>query len=228
LLRPDSLAFLHQIILVGPSQISAFPETTRSKLQVLLHGIDTDFYRPPASRSAPESAPSTLRTITVGHWLRDYDTLERIVAVAGNDIRFLIVGAGEHTKRLQRHNNTEVYTDISDEELLRLYQSADIGLMPLSDSTANNGVLEMLACGLPILVTDVGSVSTYVREGEAVLLPRNDPELFLKQLNRIRLDSKLQKRLALRARRRAEDLAWPKIAAQFLEIYQRELKRTYH
>ena len=60
-------------------------------------------------------------------------------------------------QRFVQHPNTRCHAGLSDEQLLALYQSADIGVMPVIDCTANNGLLEMMATGLPVVMTDIGA-----------------------------------------------------------------------
>lgn len=49
-------------------------------------------------------------------------------------------------------------------------------LQPMEESTANNSILEGLACGVPIVATDVGGVGAYVNEGCAVLTGTGDAD----------------------------------------------------
>jgi glycosyltransferase involved in cell wall biosynthesis len=62
-----------------------------------------------------------------------------------------------------------VHRGIDDEHLLALYRAAAVGVLPLFDATANNALLEVLACGRPLVVSKVGALSQYVA-GSAVQL----------------------------------------------------------
>ena len=126
----------------------------------------------------------------------------------------------EHIQRFQGLESVELYSGVSDEELLHLYQTSDIGLMPLEDSTANNGLLEMMACGLPSIATRVGSVADYLTEDAGILLKNNDPALLLEALNTL-VESPIERSgKGMAARKRAVELSWENIANELAEIYR--------
>lgn len=56
-----------------------------------------------------------------------------------------------------------------------MYQSADVLLLPLIDAVANNPILEILACGLPIVASDVGSVRDYFHHSVGHLVEATSP-----------------------------------------------------
>ena len=80
-------------------------------------------------------------------------------------------------------------SDLGDDDLRQHYQSAALLLLPLRDVTASNAILEALACGLPIVISDVGGARDYVDEScgflcknasemiEAAALLLRDPDL---------------------------------------------------
>ena len=49
-----------------------------------------------------------------------------------------------------------------------LYQGADLLLLPLIDATANNTLLEGLACGLPVLASDLTGVRDYAPDSHTL------------------------------------------------------------
>jgi len=64
--------------------------------------------------------------------------------------------------KLEKRDNIIIHQGIPDEELLKLNQESDILLMPLINATANNGIMEGIACGLPVLTTDLESTREYL------------------------------------------------------------------
>jgi glycosyltransferase involved in cell wall biosynthesis len=66
------------------------------------------------------------------------------------------------------------HEDLSDQRLREIYRAARLLFLPLVDCTANNTLLEAMACGLPVVTNDVGGVSDYTDASFAARLPCGD------------------------------------------------------
>ncbi len=218
LVRREVVSRLDAVTLVSPAQRPFFDELLPpERIAVILHGIDTDFFRPPRKPAGDE----VFRCITVGHYLRDYAAIGRVAEQVSSDrsIRFVVVSA--RTTGLEHMANVEHHRGVSDDALVTLYQSAHTLLLPVTGSTANNALLEGIGCGLPVVSTDLPSVRTYLPGDEAILLERNDPDLLAGAIRRLQEDAGDRDRRARLARQRAEQLDWSRIAPQFHQLYQR-------
>src|SRR5262249_26574378 len=152
LVNGSVLRWVDQIVLVSPTQLPFFRQhVPKEKLQVILHGVDIEFFCP----FEPRPETKTFRCITVGHWLRAWKVLCQI-ADALPDMTFDVVTDRETD--LRQLSNVQIHRGIDDEALASLYRNADALLLPLIDSTANNALLEGIACGLPVVVTDLPAV----------------------------------------------------------------------
>ena len=58
--------------------------------------------------------------------------------------------------------NVTVYSGIPDEGLRSLYQRATLFFLPLTGGSANNAVMQALACGTPIVATDLPALKSYI------------------------------------------------------------------
>ena len=216
LVRRDVVAQLDAVTLVSITQRRFFDGLLPSdRVAVIPHGIDTDFF-------CPAGAPvddGSFRLITVGHHLRDYAAVGAVAKRLRDDptIRFDVVSGP--TTGLEGFSNVEHHRGVSDEQLVRLYQQAHLLLLPLLETTANNALLEGIACGLPVVSTALPSVAMYVPGDEAILIDRNDPDALTEAVLRLRRDPEQRARRAQRARLRAESLAWPRIAPRFDQLY---------
>jgi glycosyltransferase involved in cell wall biosynthesis len=209
-------SLLDRVIVVSPEQIPYFEEhLPLDRVSLILLGIDVDYFQPDSA--AKEKGK--FRCITVGSWLRDYDAVfavaERLLSHA--DIEFQIVSTP--VPPVSDHANTYVFGGIEDDALLRMYQRSDVLFLPLSAATANCALLEGIACGLPVVSSDLPSVRTYVPGKEAILVPRNDPDLLTEAVLRLYNHPEVRAEMAVCARQRAVELSWHNIALQHEAIY---------
>ncbi len=225
LLDRRAVAALDLITVVSPTQVEWFTSRVpRVPVEVVLHGIDTDFFSPdPHGRRCdePRDGSTPLRCITVGHWLRDWTAMRGVVeraARAGN-IEFHVVTSRE--TGLDGLPNVMRYEALDDGAFLALYRSCDVLLLPLVDATANNALLEAMSCGLPVVTTDTPSLRAYVPDDAGVLIPGNDPDAIMSALEWLACDPRARVAMGARGRARAESLAWPRVAADVARLYRR-------
>ena len=213
-LHAESLRWFDQIVLVSPSQLPFFREhVDEERLSVILHGVDTEFFCPDAR--AEES--DRLRCITVGHWLRDWQTFAA-VAGAMPDVQFDVVT--NRDLAIEDLANVRVHRSIDDLELANLYRASDVVFLPLLQSTANNALLEGMASGLAVVATDLDSIRAYIPNGDALLVP-GQPEDFIRALRALQENRVLRDELRRKARRRSEALSWPSVVPLYEALYSK-------
>lgn len=219
LVDPAVLSRLDAVVLVSPTQAPFFEaHLPPARVVTILHGIDTEFFAPGL---APDDG--VLRCVTAGHWLRDWPAMRRAAeGLAGKRVEMHVVTGG--ATGLEDLPHVHHHKGLSDEALLALYQRCDLGLLPLIDSTANNSLLEMIACGLPLVTTGLASVRAYVDEAAAVLLPEGN-EGAAEAVLALRDDPAHRARMGRAARIRAELLALPGVAAAYAALYHEVLAR---
>ena len=194
------------------------------KISLILHGVDINYFQP---RNKGEKASTLkLRCLTVGSWLRDYKTLFAVaeLLLPYPEIEFHIVSSGIVLP--SNLGNVYVYDRINDKRLLKMYQDFNVLFLPLVNATANNVLLEAIACGLPVVSTDISSVRAYLSGREAILVPGNDPRIFANKLLLLSRRPECQSQMSTCARARAMELSWPNIAVKYQSIYNYLIKDT--
>jgi glycosyltransferase involved in cell wall biosynthesis len=130
---------------------------------------------------------------------------------AGANATLIVAGDGPYREEMQRklRGHKAVFTGfISQEELARMYASADAFVFPSTTDTFGNVVLEAQASGLPVIVTDQGGPQELLVRGRSGLVVRGGETEGLVQAMRYlvenpetRLEMALQARsFALRGR----------------------------
>lgn len=167
---------LDAVLLMSESQRSWFEAyLPKENIHVVHHQVNTDFFVPAADLHQPDS-PLTekIRIVCVGGIMRDMTLLYKVVAqlnqaLGPDQIQFDFLMPKKERAAFEEFNNVTIHSGISDEQLRSLYQQATLGFMPLIDCTANNAVLEMMACSTPIVCSNVGGISDYIDSNGALM-----------------------------------------------------------
>jgi len=182
-------------------------------------GVDTQYFTPPDSF---ESRDKNLCLI-VGSNYRDYPTLRGVIelmAYLRPQTQFVAVTSPKNFELLGKHPNLSLKTGIPEAELRDLYRSAALMVMPLFDATANNAILEGLACGIPLVVSDVGAIRDYVSPESALLIPPYNACAMADAALDILDAPQERQRMAKEARRQALKFSWPIAAEQLRAVYR--------
>jgi len=123
-------------------------------------------------------------------------------------------------------------TSASDEDLVDRYRRALVTVLP-SVYDAIDGrhsrqpellglaVLESMACGTPVIVTDVASLPELVQDGQTgFVVPPNDAAALRAKIETLRRDRALAAEMGRRARAAVlERFTWPAVARRCLQAY---------
>jgi D-inositol-3-phosphate glycosyltransferase len=111
-----------------------------------------------------------------------------------------------------------------DQDRLQYYYSAaEMVVMPSDYESFGMVALEAMACGAPVIASDVGGLAFLVRHGRTgYRVPARDPRALASRITRLLTDEGLRRRIGQRAVCWAESYAWPRIVDQ-IEVLYREL-----
>ena len=223
--NPGSLRGLHAVIVLGDNQRPYFEQLLPAdRIHYCPHAVDTEFFCPaPGPQPETTAAP---RLLCAGTVYRDYASLRevhRLVRRAGFPVETDVVGINEEqAAQLGGEIGIHVHNGVSDEALRALYRGATVGVLPLIDSTANNALLEMLACGLPVVSTAVGAVAQYCVGSAVKLVEPGDPRKLADAVCELLADPVVRQEQGAANRRHACDtLALDVVAERMRAIYAR-------
>ncbi|WP_028669053.1 glycosyltransferase family 4 protein [Runella zeae] len=224
-----SLEKLDKCIILYKEEMELFNKyIDNSKFYFIPHGVDIDFF----DISEIENTRND-KILIVGHYLRNFDMLERVILKIEKDIsnkfeyNFIIPDFFRNSKALislSKRNNVKFHSNLSDEQLLNFYQTSSLLLMPMEDSGANTAIVQAISTGLPVLTTDVGGIRSYGGGDVFPIVANNDDIHMVELFSKYYFDASFRQNIAKKQRQFAlEYLNWNKVAAEHIKVYSSHL-----
>ena len=212
---------LRALICLSEEQKAYFEGVSATPAIRIPHGVCHDFFTP--SDVPQNNAPELL---FVGQWLRDFETLYAAMQSIWknrDDVILNCVIPGSVRSRadlmeLAKDERVIWHEGIPPESLRQLYRKATLLFLPLIDCVANNAILEAMACGLPIVSTDIGGIRDYVNDECAVLCKPADVTAHVSAVLHVLDDKKFRDDAGRKSRARVEKyFDWNAIANLLIE-----------
>ena len=120
-----------------------------------------------------------------------------------------------------------VFLGVRDQDKLSYYYSAaEVVVMPSHYESFGMVALEAMACGTPVIASEVGGLAYLVRDGETgFTIPAEEPETLCEKLSWLLNDDELHAKMSAQAAAYAQDYAWEKIAKQIVDVYEGLVKQ---
>lgn len=186
-------------------------------------GVDTEKFR-------PLDVPRENFVLSVGAVspLKGYDFLIQALgqmnaairpplAIVGNTFS---TGEAKYLNGLAAHHGVklEFRVNVTDEELVRLYNQARALVYAPILEPFGFAPLEAMACETPVVAVREGGVRESVRDGETGLLTAREPKAFAARLTRLLADATCAKRLGENGRQRVlEFWTWERAYKRLIE-----------
>jgi len=101
------------------------------------------------------------------------------------------------------------------------YSAAEVLVMPSHYESFGMVALEAMACGTPVIASDVGGLGFLVQDGETgYTVPDGEPDKLCEKLTLLLGDQTLREKMGLRAVEVAQSYDWEKVAKQIVDVYE--------
>ncbi len=204
------------------------------KFEVIPFGVNTNFFKPLNILKNDKY----FQILSVGYLIERKGHEYLIKAIKKvlkkhDDVRLKIVGSGPLKSKLinlinelKLKSKVEIVDNIPDEKLLFLYNSSDLFVLPsIVDSQGNTeglGVvlLEAMACGLPVIGSDVGGISDIIKNGEnGILVSQKNIVNLTTEINKMIENEFLLKKYSFKGYEMIyRSFNWNKISENYLKI----------
>jgi len=223
--RLDRLA---ATIAVSGAAIEAMSRYFRAPWEVIPNGIDITTFHPGGRRRAPQpGAPFRLLFLGRLEPRNGLDTvLEAMPSILARlpEAELTVAGDGPWRQRYQRlaRGLPVQFLGAVREERPALYRKAHLYLCPTRRASFGVTLLESLASGTPVVVSDLPAFRE-VAGANAVFVPALDAAAWAEAVTRLALDPRDWAVRSTAARAAALPYAWPRVTSQIVSVYQRIL-----
>jgi phosphatidylinositol alpha-mannosyltransferase len=216
---------LHAGIAVSDAAAEYAGRYWRRPITVIPNGVPTARFRPPAP--APRAPGVPLRLLFVGNWRDPRKGLPVLLDACrelyrrGVAVTLDVVGKGTSTLDLSGLPGVTVHGVVDGEEaLIERYQACDVFVSPATGKESFGIVLlEAMACGRPVVCSDIRGYRDAAREGGARFVRPGDAGAFADALESLARAPELRAEMGARHRRHAERYDWSEIAEAVREVY---------
>ncbi len=232
---------------VEEKQLTQLYGADPDRVHVISPGVDTALFHPIPSTYAKERiglCPDSRTILFVGRIepLKGIDNLLRAIAqivdwrpglrqgmcvpiIGGDPDR---IRQDDEMVRLQELREELGIEDVvmflgaKDQDTLQYYYSAaEVVVMPSDYESFGMVALEAMACGTPVVASDVGGLAFLVRDGRTgYRVPARDPGALADRIVRLLTDEALRRRIGQRAACWAESYSWASIADDIEALYR--------
>ncbi|HSW81071.1 MAG TPA: glycosyltransferase [Candidatus Saccharimonas sp.] len=222
LLLPRMLRAADRIVCSSTFVRDGFLQKYAAKSTVITPGVDLQAF-PKRTK-----APNTRRILFVGNFrsgIKGLEFLQRAVAMIPG-VELHVVGEGEPVP----DDHTVYYGALRGADLLDEFHKADILVLPSVCATESFGMVlvEAMACGVPVIGSNVGGIPTVITDGETGLLvtPADAEALAIAIVDLLDNPQKAAK-LATNAYQKVTQIfTWQHSTALFLELLQNSSRPT--
>ena len=209
-----------------------------NNIEIIPPGVDLDIFKPEdksESRKIINLSQEEKVILYVGRLerLKGLDTLlEALSLLDQRDINLLVVGGLYNLEELSRlkkiclnlnlDQNVHFIGSINRKELKHYYNSSDLCVLPSYYESFGLSALEASACGIPVIASKRGGLSSIVLDKKTgYLLQWRCPGPFVDKLEVLLSNKRLRESMGEAARIHAMSLSWDKAISQLKNLFNK-------
>jgi glycosyltransferase involved in cell wall biosynthesis len=228
-LHKETIQKCARIITINNQTKNMYMKNFERSISIIPFGVDTEVFKPARSIERQEDC-EILYAGSLYPLKGVHDLIRAIANVRKHGLKayLTIVGEGQQKEALtaltrtlgiEKHVKFEGFASYS--KMPQYYQHSDIFCFPTLGEPFGKAVIEAMACGKPVITTNVGGPSEIIQDKlDGILVPPSNPEAIAKQITRLIGNKDERRRLGERARETAVNrFSWSTIAEKYHQLY---------
>lgn len=207
----------------------------RAKATVVANAVDSAMFAPEATRAPAPPRPVVVGTSGLMRWKKGVDLLLPLLRAlcTTSTVRILIAGYGldaaidrqlaDFIAAHALHQQVEITGPLPHTRMVHALRRMDIYVSTSYQEGMPNGVLEAMACALPVVATDADGTSDVVQDGvTGYLCPMGDLEALITRCRALIAQPEMRRRMGQAGRRRVQQHFQPEQEAMAVEEVLRQ------
>ena len=227
---------LNKIICVsGPSKQDVVEEflVNPENVEVILNGIDIETFKPDSDSKVVENRIVTTASADIPlKGLRFLINALPRVLKDFPETHLMVIGKSPNESKIRKLINDldlkekiSFKSNLSEEEIVDIYHSSQIAVIPSLYEGFGFGAGEAMACGTPLISTDSGGLKDVIGDSAIKIASGSIEEIENKIISLFK-DPKKREQLSLKGRKRMEDLFDWKIAAlNYVKVFEETINK---
>ncbi len=196
------------------------------KIDVIYNGIDTKLFKPPKSKFQD----NTLNIVSTGR-LAEHKGFNYLIEALSRieGVKLTLIGDGKQLVSLKESaNKLEVNVifkgRLKQTEIVTELQKSDIFVLPSLTEGMSNAILEAMACGLPIIATNVGGSIELIKSNGFIVEKCNSKSIkekvfeYLNNKGLIEIHGENSLEIS-------KSMTWQKVSEEYIKLYSSLLSK---
>jgi glycosyltransferase involved in cell wall biosynthesis len=228
-----SLSSASHICSTSQAMLEETKKYTDKQIELIPFGVDTDQFSPNSLQKS-----SGEFHIGIAKGLKDIYGFPKLIEAFAKLVKeedvvhLVIIGDGPEKQRYEKMvegygitNQVTFAGFVPQEELPQLLTQLDLFVLPSESESFGVSALEAQACGVPVIVNNVGGLPEVVKHGETgIIIPNNSPEEIYKAMKTLLNDDYNRHQMETNAAQFVRDhYQWSKCVQKMVDLYNQSM-----